>query len=143
MTDGDPDPLFLDEVRQTRLELDADDLGKRLVPNDLIALAGGLFETWPVDDVYLASPISNEAGCLERPCNERDRGPPCSEHLRDEFLRESYGGSLGPEAVLGLQQPARQPRLRIMDGVASRYLLRLNPEHLGVLGDEVLKALAL
>jgi hypothetical protein len=68
------------------------------VPNDSITLAGGLFETWPVDDVYFASSVSNEAGGLERPRNQRNCGSPCSKHLRDKILRESYGGSLGPEA---------------------------------------------
>jgi hypothetical protein len=124
-------------------EVDADDLGKRLVPNDLIALAGYLFEPRPIDDVYLASPVSNEAGRLERPRNQRDRRSPCSEHLREEVLRESYGRDLRLEAVLGLEQPAGKSRLRIMHRVARRYLLRLNPEHLGIIRDDFLDAFAL
>jgi len=111
--------------------------------DDPIALAGGLFETRSVDDLDLAPPVSNKARRLKRPRNQRDRRPPCAEHLGEEVLREGYGRSFRLQSVLGLQQPACQSRHSIMGRVACRYLLCLDPQDLGVCADDFPDACAL
>jgi hypothetical protein len=113
------------------------------MPDDLVALAGGLFETRPIEDFDFAPPVSNKAGILERPRDERDRRPSRPKHLREKVLRKRYRRRPGLKAILCLQQPAGQPRFRVVNGVASRNLLRLYPKNLSVLGDDVLDALAL
>jgi hypothetical protein len=59
---------FLGRISDSgRLQIDPDDLRKGLMPDDLVAFAGGLFETRPIEDFDFTSPVTDEAGVLKRP----------------------------------------------------------------------------
>ena len=105
--------------------------------------AGGLFEALAVENGDVPPTVFDKACPLERACNQRDRRPPCAKHLRQKLLGQINRGRLGRDAVLRLQQPACQPGLGIVNGIASCDLLGLDPEHFGIFSDNVLDAGAL
>jgi hypothetical protein len=72
--------------------------------DDLITFACGGFEQHLVHDSDLAAAVLDGAPLLKRPGQQRQRGAPDSQHVRQELLRQRQ--VIGFDPVGALQQPA-------------------------------------
>jgi hypothetical protein len=77
----------------------------QLVPHDLVALAGRVFQTLPVENGDLAPVVADQARLLERSGDQPQRGSARSDHHRKKFLSEGQ--------LVGLQ-----PGLQIVKAIA-------------------------
>jgi hypothetical protein len=92
----------------------------KLLLDHAVALARGRLETRAVEDGDPATGIGNRASLLEDGGGHRHAGPPDPEHHREKLLGQRQGIAGG--AVMGHQQPARQPLLKRVVHVAHRGL---------------------
>jgi hypothetical protein len=59
-------------------------IGLRL--DGLIAFASGFLQALRIEDADMTTTVAQEAGLLQRVCDNRHAGSPHAHHLRDEFL---------------------------------------------------------
>ena len=99
-----------------RREIDADDLGKGFVLDDLVTLASSFFEARSVKDNNLAASIPDEPGLLKRSGDKSDGCSAYSEHLGQELLGQRKRVRI--DSILHLQQPSGKPRFCAVNGIA-------------------------
>jgi len=100
-------------------------------------LARGGFEPFAVHDSDLPAKIGDQAGVLERRGDDADGRPRRPEHHRGEFLGQRKVVRFHP--IVCHQQPARQPLLDGVHGIASRRLHDEADQRLGVIGQDVVE----
>ena len=76
----------------------------------------------------MAAAVSQEAGLLQRVCDDRHAGSPDAHHLRYEFLGQQQ--IIPTLQVAAAQQPSREARLDCVGRVACGGLLRLHQKKL-------------
>jgi hypothetical protein len=62
--------------------------GTRLTIQKVITLTGSRQKFWPVSDRDASAGVFNETGLLQNAGCDGDAGTPCSQHVREEFLRK-------------------------------------------------------
>jgi hypothetical protein len=80
-------------------------------------------------------------GLLQHIGDHRHSGAAHAEHLRQKLVGKFEG--IGVDPVARLQQPAAQPRLDRMQGVACGDLLDLDQQHLAIAHEETADGTAL
>jgi hypothetical protein len=86
--------------------------------DDAIAFAASVQQSVLIQDSHNTTIVSDQAGLLQAFCGQRHAAPGHTQHLGYEFLCE--GKTIAAEKIAGLQQPAAQPRLQFVQGVAGR-----------------------
>src|ERR1051325_517824 len=115
-------------------------LGQKVVEffcNFRIALAGELFEPLPVKNGEPATLIANQVHLLKLFCYFADAGAAHAEHVRHKLLRQLE--LVCPDAIVEHEQPASQPSLYLMAGVANHGLRYLGDQRMRVTKERVLK----
>ena len=56
------------------------------IADDGVALAGGVFKPFAIEDLYVAAAVLDEAAALQHTRCQGNAGTSCAEHFSQEFL---------------------------------------------------------
>ena len=83
-----------------------------------VALAGCRLETFAVHDFDRAADVADQLPPLQRARGDRDRTPAHAEHVAEILVREMQ--AIRVRAIVGHEEPARQPRFGLVESRAGR-----------------------
>src|ERR1700735_1377053 len=93
-----------------------------------VTLARGIFQLFPVFDLYFSARVGDQPGLLQHSRGQSHTRAPGTQHVRQELLRQRY--DVFANAILAHQQPSSQPFVHLVKPIAGGHLRGLHPHFL-------------